>query len=216
MCTERRTPGRERGATGLEYGAMILVGTLVVGAVFFAVVTQSDLIGRTTAAVCRIFQGSDCEEMGGSVESALERALAGNYVALGDSFASGEGAGDYREGTDYDHRDDWDWDNWGDDDHNRCHRSQNSYAENVYRQMATAGTPFAGTLTTAYCSGATTNDFDNPNGSHTGEEPQKTALDDETSLVTLSIGGNDLGFGKVLQDCVINGARGPSWPIARC
>ena len=37
---------------------------------------------------------------------------------------------------------------------------------------------------------------------------QLEALNDDTSLVTMSIGGNDLGFGEVLAACVLNGGSG--------
>lgn len=216
--------GRERGATGVEYAGLILIAAAVVTAVFTGVVTQSDLAGRTAAAVCRVLGMSDCEVVGAQVESALERALAGNYVAMGDSFASGEGAGDYRDGTNYDRRDDWDPRNWGDDDRNRCRRSTNAYAERVFR-----GNTFQGDLTMVSCSGArlgaevdadTDDDTDSgaiydPNPDHTGELPQIDSLDEDTSLVTMSIGGNDLGFGSVIRDCMINGQRGVPI-VARC
>lgn len=196
---------------------MIVVATAVVMALFTALVTQSDVAGKTAGAVCRVMGMSDCELVGEQVETALERALEGNYVALGDSFASGEGAGDYREGTNYDRRDDWDPRNWGDDDRNRCRRSTNAYAERVFR-----GNAFQGGLTMVSCSGArlgaevdpgTDDDTDggaiyDPNPDHTGEDAQIDFLDGDTSLVTMSIGGNDLGFGPVIRDCMINGQRG--------
>lgn len=207
---------RERGATGLEYVALIALALMVVTAILVGLVTQTDLAGRTAAAVCRVITaGEDCEAVGERVETALERALWGTYVAMGDSFASGEGAGDYREGTDYDKRDDWNWDNWGSDDHNRCRRSTSSYADRIY-----SGNDFQGGLTMVSCSGALLGadvggeDFEDEgaiyqdNPQHTGEAPQIDALDEETSLVTMSIGGNDVGFASVLMDCMINGQRG--------
>lgn len=194
----------ERGATGVEYAGMIVAAAAVVLFLFTGVVTQSDVAGKTAAAVCRVMGLSDCEVVGEQVETALERALSGNYVAMGDSFASGEGAGDYHEGTNYDRRDDWDPRNWGDDDHNRCRRSSNAYAERIFR-----GNDFVGGLTMVSCSGARMDEqvYD-PNPDHTGEGPQIDSLDDDTSLVTISIGGNDLGFGPVIRDCMINGQRG--------
>lgn len=207
----------ERGASGVEYVFLLVVAAFVAGTIATAIVTSSDLAGRTTTAICEVLGGSDCEATGDRLETALERALRGDFVAMGDSFASGEGAGDYRDGTNYDRRDDWNWDNWGDDDHNRCRRSTSSYAERVFDDNA-----FAGGLTTVYCSGATMGaemdpesdddtdggDIYDPNSSHTGEDPQIDALDEDTSLVTMSIGGNDLGFGDVLSACVLNGQRG--------
>ena len=197
----------ERGATGLEYSGMIAVVVLVVGAVFIGIV-QGDLAKHTTNAVCRIFLGEGCEDTAESVQSALEKALSGDYVALGDSFASGEGAGDYHDGTNYDNRDDWNPGNWGDDSHNRCRRSASSYAEQTYNS---ADFEFAGGFTAVYCSGATQDDLDDPNDSNDAEGPQLDALNDDTSLVTMSIGGNDLGFGEVLAACVLNGGSGVAW-----
>lgn len=220
---QRRTCS-ERGASGIEYAMLLVLSALLVTLTTSAVVTHSDLAGRTAAAVCRILDGSDCDATGEQVESALERALGGDFVAMGDSFASGEGAGDYREGTNFDRRDDWNWDNWGDDDHNRCRRSTSAYAERVF-----ADNTFQGGLTATYCSGArmgaeVDDDTDDDteggaifgaNPDNTGEGPQIDALDDDTSLVTMSIGGNDLGFGDVLSDCAINGERGVPG-IAQC
>src|SRR6187431_3748510 len=94
---------KERGAAGLEYAGLLAAVVLVVGAVVLGIV-QGDLARHTTNAVCRIFLGEGCEDTAEAVQSALERALSGDYVALGDSFASGEGAGDYHDGTNYDNR----------------------------------------------------------------------------------------------------------------
>ena len=141
----------ERGAAGLEYGGIIAAAALVVAAVLFGIV-QADLAKHTTNAICRIFLGEGCEDTAQSVQTALEKALSGDYVALGDSFASGEGAGDYHDGTNYDNRDDWNPGNWGDDSHNRCRRSTSSYAEQTY---ASPEFDFAGGFTAVYCSGAT-------------------------------------------------------------
>lgn len=202
---------RERGATGLEYAGLIAAAALVVGAVVLGIV-QGDLARHTTNAVCRVFLGEGCEDTAEKVQTALEKALRGNYVALGDSFASGEGAGDYHDGTNYDNRDDWNPGNWGDDSHNRCRRSASSYAEQTYNSP---DFDFEGGFTAVYCSGAVQDDLDNPNGKNDNEGPQLDALDENTSLVTMSIGGNDIGFADVLTDCVLNGERGVPF-IASC
>jgi lysophospholipase L1-like esterase len=54
-------------------------------------------------------------------------------------------------------------------------------------------------------SGSVISDLDNPNHKDTGEKPQTDALGDDVSLVTLTLGGNDLGFADVVQDCILNG-----------
>ena len=136
-------------------------------------------------------------------QTPYEQAVSGTYVAMGDSFASGEGSWDYEKGTDFDDRDDlWPF-NDDEEDHNRCHRSANAYA-----QIIAADNDFAGGDQFVACSGAQIDDFDEPNGANTDEDAQLDQLDENTSLVTLSVGGNDLGFADVIEDCVINGERG--------
>jgi len=52
------------------------------------------------------------------------------------------------------------------------------------------------------CSGADTDDMFNAQGVTPGPNPpQLDALDDNTRLVTLGIGGNDIGFSGIIQDC---------------
>src|SRR5262245_57016875 len=53
------------------------------------------------------------------------------------------------------------------------------------------------------CSGADTNDMFNQQGVTPGPNPpQLNGLDSNTRLVTLGIGGNDIGFSGIIQDCV--------------
>lgn len=95
-----------------------------------------------------------------------------NYVALGDSYASGVGAGNYiSDGT-------------------SCSRSTNAAAY-LWKD---ANSPAS--FTFAACSGATTSDVLNN---------QLGALNTGTTLVTLIIGGNDVGFSSTMEDCVIWG-----------
>ena len=101
-----------------------------------------------------------------------------DYVALGDSYASGEGSFSYRA------------------DPNVCHRATNGYAV----QLAAARNLH---LQFGACSGAVTRDLfaQNSTGNPT-EAYQERLLGPWTKLVTLSIGGNDLGFGDVMSDCI--------------
>ncbi|HEU5474147.1 MAG TPA: SGNH/GDSL hydrolase family protein [Actinophytocola sp.] len=92
--------------------------------------------------------------------------LAENYVALGDSYASGTGAGSYG-------------------DSGSCLRSANAYGP------LWAGSHGA-TFTNATCSGANSADVLNS---------QVGALTAATTLVTIAIGGNDIGFSDVVQTC---------------
>jgi lysophospholipase L1-like esterase len=91
-----------------------------------------------------------------------------NYVALGDSYSSGLGAGDYSGGS--------------------CYQSSNSYPGLWATQNAPAS------FVMAACSGATTSDVINS---------QLSALSSSTSLVSITIGGNDVGFSSVMETCVL-------------
>jgi lysophospholipase L1-like esterase len=105
-----------------------------------------------------------------------------SYVALGDSFSSGEGGGNYLLGTD------------ATNDH--CHRSLNAYPELLDQSK------ILGVLDFVSCSGAITDDFFNANNEGNHEPAQSQALSSTTKYVTLTFGGNDLGFADVLTKCI--------------
>ena len=211
----RRRPRREAGAGTLEY-----VGLIAVAAVLIVALTVhnwgSELAGMTTHAICSVREALDLAA-GGSAgcgspapRTPYEQAVSGRYVAMGDSYSSGECAWDYEPGTDFDDRDDlWPFNN-GEEAHNRCHRSAAAYA-----RILSGSNAFAGGSTFVACSGSEIPDLDNPNHKETGEKPQTDALGDDVSLVTLTLGGNDLGFAKVVEDCIINGESGVPF-LASC
>jgi len=87
------------------------------------------------------------------------------YVAIGDSFAAGMGAGA---------------------EQGKCRLSANAYPSVFARK---AGIDL---VVNAACAGATTSDL---------LKHQLIALDDRTDLVTVSIGGNDLGVAAIAGDC---------------
>lgn len=97
-------------------------------------------------------------------------AAAAGYVALGDSYSSGVGAGNY------------------DPDSGDCLRSPNAYPALWAEAHDVASFTFAA------CSGATTADV---------LANQLDALSERTTLVTISIGGNDAGFADVMTTCVL-------------
>jgi hypothetical protein len=107
--------------------------------------------------------------------------IGAQYVALGDSYASGEGSFSYLSGTNI--------------KKDRCHRATNGYAEQLAAQLGL-------TLDFAACSGATIQDFNMPNTEGNNESPQLGHLSTQTQLVTLSIGGNNAGFPSLMTDCV--------------
>lgn len=114
--------------------------------------------------------------------SAAEVATSGAYVGLGDSYSSGEGA-------------------FGEQDERApvnpgataCRRSRESYVPQVgdaYR--------FPEGVEFWACGGATTGAV--LRGQH-GHTPQIERIGPATSLVTLTLGGNDAGFSPVLTEC---------------
>jgi hypothetical protein len=102
-------------------------------------------------------------------------------VSLGDSFSSGEGAGNYDAGTSQEHG-------------NGCDRSPDAWPRLI-------GVPQQNHIA---CSGATTADF-----YKAGKDPlsqldslRAIAAREPISKVYVTIGGNDLGFSKIIRDCV--------------
>lgn len=106
------------------------------------------------------------------------------YVAMGDSFSSGEGNPSFENGTDK-------------DDVNECHRSSQAYPRLLqYDQDLELGpTAFVA------CSGATT--WNLLNGQW-NEPAQVNALSTDTKVVTITIGGNDVGFKDFATACTVS------------
>lgn len=192
----------DHGAGTLEYVGATLVAALC--ALGLLLTPASGALGDSfQRSLCNVIQRDGCGIVAGSGRTPLERATSGRYVALGDSYSSGEGAWDYEEGTDYDDGADlWPF-NDDEEARNRCHRSANAYSQVLHESN-----DFAGGTSFVACSGATSADLGSENGNNTGESPQLGTLDDDASMVTISVGGNDLGFADVVKDCIINGERG--------
>jgi lysophospholipase L1-like esterase len=100
-----------------------------------------------------------------------EAASSVRYVALGDSYSSGLGAGDYISSS------------------GSCDRSTRAYPE----QWADANAPAS--FVSVACAGATTADV---------RSSQVSALSASTTLVSITIGGNDAGFSSVMETCVLS------------
>lgn len=107
-------------------------------------------------------------------------------VGLGDSYASGEGAGDYDPPTDA--------------PLNQCHRSPRSWQRIVDIPNATGEQ-----YTHVACSGAKVVHVLNERLYN--EAAQVTALQNITAgtVVLVSIGGNDVGFEGIIKDCLAYG-----------
>ncbi|WP_457946226.1 SGNH/GDSL hydrolase family protein [Pseudarthrobacter sp. alpha12b] len=98
------------------------------------------------------------------------------YIALGDSFAAGQGAGPYLDA---------------------CYRSDNAYSEIADADKAIQ------LVVNAACSGKTTQDVVNT---------QLRQLNKSTELVTITAGGNNLGFGDIITYCGVVLANLPPAP----
>jgi len=98
-----------------------------------------------------------------------------HYVALGDSYSAGLGAGSYLGSS------------------GSCDQSRDAYPA----QWAAAHQPASYTAET--CSGATTASV---------ISSQLPALSAATTLVSITVGGNDVGFRTVMETCVLSSTSG--------
>ncbi|HEX2145616.1 MAG TPA: SGNH/GDSL hydrolase family protein [Glycomyces sp.] len=89
-----------------------------------------------------------------------------DYVALGDSYSSGSGAGPYTDAV--------------------CQRSEKAHPPLIAEELGAD-------LTFVACGGATTDDV---------LTEQVQALDEVTDLVTIGIGGNDIGWSDAIAACI--------------
>lgn len=106
-------------------------------------------------------------------------ATPGRYVALGDSYTAGPLIPN-QSGTPL-----------------GCLRSDQDYPAEVQRALAFA--QFADVS----CSGADTGDMTEAQGVTPGPNPpQFSVLTSDTTVVTLGIGGNDIGFSSIIESCV--------------
>jgi hypothetical protein len=133
------------------------------------------------------------------VSAAIRPALASGpesgatYVALGDSYSSGEGLGAFQSGTavpmgPY---------------KNTCHRS----ARSAYADLSPAVVlPTVKNRAFWACSGATVQDIENVPGKNRtpkqyGQPEQELTVGSTTQYITLTVGGDDLGFSDIGTAC---------------
>ncbi|WP_415948273.1 SGNH/GDSL hydrolase family protein [Streptomyces sp. KLOTTS4A1] len=103
-----------------------------------------------------------------------QRHRGERYVALGDSYTSGPGIPDQVDLN--------------------CARSSRNYPSVAARELNVAR------FRDASCGGATTEHMWQQQGTN---PPQLDALDRKTTIVTLGIGGNDIGFGEIVGTCTM-------------
>jgi lysophospholipase L1-like esterase len=99
--------------------------------------------------------------------TSAKAASSVHYVALGDSYSSGVGAGN---------------------ESGSCDQSPNAYGP----LWASANSPAS--FTTVACSGATTS---------TVISSQLSSLSASTTLVSITDGGNDVGFSSIMETCIL-------------
>jgi len=124
----------------------------------------------------------------------IDLGAPGRYVALGDSYSAGEGLAPFQEGTQ-------DTDQGGD----RCHRSER-FAYPLLLE-------FVHETTRAFraCSGAVVPNVFDTVQDHSGVlnsqglQVEPDIAGDDVTLVTLTMGGNDVDFAKVLSFCYFEG-----------
>jgi lysophospholipase L1-like esterase len=105
------------------------------------------------------------------ITASASAASSVHYVALGDSYSSGVGAGNYFGSS------------------GSCDRSANAYPQLWDNASAPAS------YVSVACAGATTRNVLNS---------QLAALSSGTTLVSITIGGNDVGFSSVMTTCVLS------------
>jgi lysophospholipase L1-like esterase len=125
------------------------------------------LITTACAAACAL-AGASLGVLAATPPASAQSAV--NYVALGDSYSSGVGAGSYTSAS------------------GSCDQSVNAYPE----LWADANDPAS--FANETCSGATTSSV---------ISSQLSALSASTTLVSITVGGNDVGFSSVMETCVL-------------
>ena len=126
----------------------------------------------------------------------------GGYIAMGDSYSSGEGAIDSSGNITFD--------TGTATSSDQCHRSANAYPYQLKAALGVSDFKFVA------CSGALLADFvaKVPLTGQWTEGPQLDAIlragkpNPDIGLVTLSLGGNDAGFPQIMYNCVL----GLKWP----
>jgi lysophospholipase L1-like esterase len=105
-----------------------------------------------------------------SLSATPASAAGAQYVALGDSYSSGDGAGNYDPAS------------------GNCYRSYYAYPAQWAANDPSSSFAFVA------CAGATTTDVINN---------QLSALSPDANRVSITIGGNDVGFASVMETCVL-------------
>jgi hypothetical protein len=119
------------------------------------------------------------------------------YVALGDSYSSGEGAGSYSPETNV----------ASGPAQNLCHRSSYAWSSADPGGVPRAAVPWAGAPTQRFsvaCSGAVLGDLYSANHQGYANEPAQLGSSSVGSadMITVTIGGNDAQFANAIMECL--------------
>ena len=142
-----------------------------------SVAASSGRRGLLVLAVVSAVVASGCSS--GSARPTLR------YVALGDSYSSGEGNPPFDAGTDV----------ASGPNQDRCRRSRVAFPHQLHVRANLV-------LVHRACSGAVGADV-TTTSKYPPEPPQVSWVDASTNLVTITIGGNEAGFGTVLVSCLL-------------
>jgi lysophospholipase L1-like esterase len=195
VCSVRRARARIRllgRIAGIERGHNMTTGI------------RADAKWRHAAAILILLAVGNSAVEGTSAASTTTQST---YVALGDSYSSGEGNPGPQATP-------WlDTSGVASTADDGCHRSAKSYPALVNTWLKSDRTLSQLSFHFVACSGATTGDLWDSGATPNGKESQQlgwTAALARARIVTVSIGGNDLNFSDILTNCVV----GP--PVHTC
>ncbi|MDI2128645.1 SGNH/GDSL hydrolase family protein [Yinghuangia seranimata] len=156
---------------------------------------SSDSSGSSNATTPAKPAGSAPAAGGAAAPAAAQPAPAAGargsyYVALGDSYAAGVMIGETLP-----------------DSPKGCLRTAANYAHQLAKALAVPS------FTDVTCGGAVTDDFAKAqtfSNSGPSPTPQYDALGPDTKLVTVGIGGNDIGFSQIIGTCAFSSVSSSS------
>ena len=187
MGEEPRDRARLKGQARSRLIGGALAAVLALGALTGAAIAPVDGGVQAIAGVAAAGSSAapEAATAAGAATASVTEGL--DYVALGDSFAAGLGLPD-ETGKPV----------------SGCAQSAKNYPHLVARALRL-------TLTDVTCTGAeTVNVISNPQKTGNGTAPvQRDSLSAATRVVTITIGGNDLGFFTTTASCVALSANGP-------
>ncbi|MBY8888472.1 hypothetical protein K7472_27050 [Streptomyces sp. PTM05] len=189
------------------------------GVFHFVPLANGDFQGVTLSNYTSDGTGGDDVAWGAVAFQPLSAKPKDFVVQMGDSYSSGEGAEPYLPGTDVGPYASQDSQTSTGASWNACRRSQNSWIrQTVLPDQSSAIGALADSSDASLdyhsvaCSGAYTWEMDPALGQaknwgtigeyHEVQQLSSGFLDSNTTLVALTIGGNDAGFSNTVQDCV--------------